>query len=90
MIPAASSLSKRYDQLTVPVVIIAGGADKVVDPDKHARRLHGELQDSELHVLPGLGHMVHYFARDDVVSALTTEQALDASARPDIAANSFA
>jgi pimeloyl-ACP methyl ester carboxylesterase len=69
MIPAAASLSKRYDQLTIPVVILAGDADKVVDPNGHARRLHAKLLNSELHVLPGLGHMLHYFAPEDIVSA---------------------
>jgi pimeloyl-ACP methyl ester carboxylesterase len=69
MIPAAASLSKRYEQLTIPVVILAGDADKVVDPNGHARRLHAKLLNSELHVLPGLGHMLHYFAAEDIVSA---------------------
>ncbi len=70
MIPAAISLRKHYRELTMPVTIFAGEADKVVDPDAHARRLHAELPDSELHVLPGLGHMLHYAAVESVVSAI--------------------
>lgn len=71
MIPAAGALRKRYSELTMPVVILAGAADKVVDPDRHARQLNSELRNSELRVLPGLGHMVHYFAVDEIVSAVS-------------------
>jgi pimeloyl-ACP methyl ester carboxylesterase len=74
MIPAAGSLSKRYGELTIPVAIVAGAADRVVDPDAHARRLHVELKDSELHILPGIGHMLHYFGREQIVSSVKREQ----------------
>jgi pimeloyl-ACP methyl ester carboxylesterase len=82
MIPAAAALSKRYGDLNVPAVIMAGGADRVVDPEAHARRLHSELKGSELHVLPGVGHMLHYFAREHIVSAVTREQAVTAETNP--------
>ena len=71
MIPAAASLRKRYRDLSMPVAILAGAADKIVDPDRHARELHAELPDSELSVLPELGHMVHYGAAGAIVSAVT-------------------
>ena len=70
MIPAAAALSKRYGELTMPVTILAGAADKVVDPDDHARQLSGELRNAELRMLPGMGHMIHYFAADEIVSAV--------------------
>jgi pimeloyl-ACP methyl ester carboxylesterase len=70
MIPAAASLRKRYGELTMPVTIFAGEADKVADPDTHARQLHAELRKSELHVLPGLGHMLHYAALEQIVSRM--------------------
>jgi pimeloyl-ACP methyl ester carboxylesterase len=79
MIPAAAALQKRYGELTMPAVILAGAADKVVDPDRHARELSSELRDSELRVVPGLGHMVHYFAVDEIVSAVAPGS--DGSAR---------
>jgi pimeloyl-ACP methyl ester carboxylesterase len=52
MIPAAAALQKRYVEMTAPAVIFAGEADPVVDPDAHARRLHSDLSNSGLHVLP--------------------------------------
>jgi pimeloyl-ACP methyl ester carboxylesterase len=70
MIPAAAALRKRYAELDVPTVIFAGEADPVVDPDEHARKLHAELSNSELHVLPGVGHMAHHAAPDQLTVAL--------------------
>ena len=74
MIPAAAGLRKRYRELTVPVTIFAGEADKIVEPDTHARRLHAELSNSELHVLPGLGHMLHYAVPEQLVAAVASTQ----------------
>ena len=71
MIPAAASLCKRYSELTIPVTIFAGAADKIVDPDRHARQLHSELRNSELRILPGVGHMAHYSALEEIASAIT-------------------
>ena len=72
MIPTAVSLRERYGELTMPVTIFAGATDKVVDPDTHARQLHVELRNSELHVLPGLGHMLHYAAVEQIVSGIAS------------------
>ena len=60
-------------ELALRKTIMAGGADRVVDPDAHARRLHRELKRSELHILPGVGHMLHHFAREEILSVLTRE-----------------
>jgi len=74
MVPAAISLSKRLDQLKVPVQIVTGTQDKVVTPARHSERLHDHLQaggqSSELHLQPGVGHMVHYAHPEQVVSAV--------------------
>ena len=74
MVPAAMSLSKRLDQLAVPVQIITGTQDKIVKPAANSERLHDDLQaaghSSELHLQPGVGHMVHYAHPEQVVSAV--------------------
>ncbi|MGJ9416472.1 alpha/beta fold hydrolase [Massilia sp. CMS3.1] len=74
MVPAAMSLSKRLDQLRVPVQIISGTQDKVVKPASHSERLHKDIQghgqSSELHLQPGVGHMVHYAHPEQVVVAI--------------------
>ena len=74
MVPAAMSLSKRLDGLKVPVQIISGTQDKIVKPAANSERLHEDLQaggqSSELHLQPGVGHMVHYAHPEQVVSAV--------------------
>ena len=73
MIPAALANSRRHGELKLSVTLIAGANDKVVDPVDHTARLHCELAHSDLHVLPGTGHMAHYKAQDLVVSAVAVE-----------------
>ena len=46
---------------------MAGGSDHIVDTDAQSVRLHSVIGQSELRVLPGLGHMMHHFAADQVV-----------------------
>ena len=74
LIPSAAALRKRYATLTTPTVILAGNDDKAVDPDAHSRRLHGELRNSELHVVPGVGHMLHHAAVDTVINAVAAPE----------------
>lgn len=91
MIPAAASLRKHYRELTMPVTIFAGAADKIVDPDTHARQLHARLPDSALHVLPGLGHMLHYAALEKIVSEISRlESAARAKPSQELGENSTA
>jgi pimeloyl-ACP methyl ester carboxylesterase len=70
MVPTAAGLEGRYPELDVPVCIMAGGEDGIVDTGHQSARLHGVIRQSELRVLPGLGHMIHYFATDQVARAI--------------------
>jgi len=70
MIPAALSNSRRYGELKLPVTLIAGAEDAIIDKTDHSARLHGELPQSKLHIVPGTGHMPHYTALDLVVAAI--------------------
>jgi pimeloyl-ACP methyl ester carboxylesterase len=54
----------------VPTVIVAGAGDRIVDFQRHSARLHDAVAGSELRVLPGIGHMVHHSAPDEVVAAI--------------------
>jgi pimeloyl-ACP methyl ester carboxylesterase len=46
LIPAAAVLSGRYSELTMPVVIVAGAEDRLIDPSKQSERLHREVSAS--------------------------------------------
>lgn len=60
MIPAAHALSRRYADLTVPTVVMAGAGDLIAHPDAHAERLVREIAGSTLRILPDQGHLFHY------------------------------
>ncbi len=70
MIPGAAANASRYDALKLPITLIAGDGDKIVEMADHSQRLHSELPQSELHIVAGAGHMTHYTALDLVVAAI--------------------
>src|SRR4051794_3869712 len=70
MTPVVMELEQHYRELKLPVVILTGGDDQIVDVDRQSKRLHEEIPQSELTVLPGLGHMVHHLAPDQVIKAI--------------------
>jgi pimeloyl-ACP methyl ester carboxylesterase len=69
MIPDAFAFQGDYSQLTMPVVIIAGTKDRLINIEQSAR-LHGEIKQSIFHRVPGAGHMVHQTATESVMSAI--------------------
>jgi pimeloyl-ACP methyl ester carboxylesterase len=70
MIPAAALLRQRYFTLGVPLVLMAGDGDRIVDHRRQTLALHRQLPDSVLHIVPGCGHMLHYLVPQQVVEAI--------------------
>lgn len=70
MIPGAVALSKRYAELDLPITIVAGSGDQLIDPQMQACRLADALPQAKLRLIDGSGHMVHYTATDEVVQAI--------------------
>jgi pimeloyl-ACP methyl ester carboxylesterase len=66
----AASMQSGYPSLRMPVTIIAGKEDKVVDVDRHAVRLHEQIPHSTLQLVPGAGHMVHHAVLGQVAEAI--------------------
>lgn len=79
MVPAAQRLSERYDELTMPVTVIAGAGDKICDIDHNAVRFHQQVQHSELIAEHGQGHMPHYADPTRIMEAVAR---LEASLTP--------
>lgn len=70
MIPDAYKFRNRYLDLKMPVVIVAGEEDKVVNTDEQSGRLHSEITQSTFHRIPAGGHMIHQTATRQIVSAI--------------------
>jgi pimeloyl-ACP methyl ester carboxylesterase len=74
MVPCAASLSHRYHELKVPVTIVAGTQDKMVETSGNSERLQQELaangQEAELQLQPGVGHMTYYAHPDKIMQAI--------------------
>jgi pimeloyl-ACP methyl ester carboxylesterase len=70
LIPAALAARAHYGDLKMPVVIVAGTEDRIVDFETQSARLHGDIAHSTLHPIPGAGHMIHQTATDAVMAAI--------------------
>jgi pimeloyl-ACP methyl ester carboxylesterase len=70
MIPAAARLAPLYAQIKLPLAILAGRGDRMVNAGRHSERLHQDVAGSRLHLLDGIGHMVHHNAMHEVASAV--------------------
>jgi pimeloyl-ACP methyl ester carboxylesterase len=70
MIPSAAGLAKHHSELSLPVAIMAGVGDKIVDCDSQASRLGAELPESTLTKLPGAGHMIHHIVPEQVAGVI--------------------
>jgi pimeloyl-ACP methyl ester carboxylesterase len=70
MVPAAASLSGRLQELKLPVTIIAGTGDELVDIEDQSQRLSDALPQSRFVPVSGAGHMVHHTAPDAVIDAI--------------------
>lgn len=75
MVAAAERLSQRYHELVMPVAVIAGSEDRIVDPGNNALRFHNEVRHSELILEPGVGHMPHYAAPSRILDAVARLEA---------------
>lgn len=70
VIPAAMVLSRRYAELEIAPMIVAGTRDRYVDHRAHSLRLSAALPRSELLLSPRAGHMVHHTDPRRVLQAI--------------------
>lgn len=65
-----TALSEHYRDIEMPVVIVTGSADRLLNPKEHAYRLHKTIRNSKLIVLPETGHQLPQTRPDAVISAI--------------------
>jgi pimeloyl-ACP methyl ester carboxylesterase len=69
MIPSAHTLEKEYRSLQMPVTIVAGAEDRLIESAQSAD-LHRDIPHSTLRSVPGTGHMVHQTATGEIMTAI--------------------
>lgn len=62
--------SQRYGEVSLPVEVIHGTADTTVGLFVHSEPLVNEVQDGNLTVLEGVGHMPHHIEMDETIAAI--------------------
>ena len=75
MTRSAAALAKRYDELKMPIVIMAGTGDRLVNFARQSGRLDEVLAESTLIPFKGAGHMIHHSAPEKVVDGINLASA---------------
>ena len=70
MIPDAFRFRQEYSKLKMPVAIIAGENDRLIDIDEQSARLHKDIPQSTFSRVSETGHMVHQTATNVVMNAI--------------------
>jgi pimeloyl-ACP methyl ester carboxylesterase len=70
MVPDALLLKRRYREILMPVWILAGADDRVVDTRRQSVRLHDAIPHSTLEVVPGAGHMIHHIVPEKLMEKI--------------------
>lgn len=70
MIDSLNRSAPRYASCQVPVTVVQGDRDLVVNPLLHGRPLAALLPRGRFVNLPGMGHMAHHFAPEVVADAV--------------------
>lgn len=71
LIPMAAAAAANYSVLAMPVVIVAGSEDRLINPEMQSEKLHNALPHSTYHCILGSGHMVHQTDSIAVMQAVT-------------------
>jgi pimeloyl-ACP methyl ester carboxylesterase len=70
MIPDAFRLRNQYPDLKMPVIIIAGEQDRLIDINTQSARLHSDIPQSRFQRIAGNGHMIQQTATDQMMAAI--------------------
>lgn len=79
---SAAAIAGRYAELAIPVVIMAGKHDRIVNFERQSRRLASALPNARLIAFDEVGHMMHHTIPASVVEAVDLA-ATDSEPKPD-------
>ena len=83
LLPINANDRTRNSALKLPVAILAGSDDRLVDTYEQSQRLHDELPQSTFQITPNVGHMIHQTAPDLVVAAIENVGSAERNLRHD-------
>jgi pimeloyl-ACP methyl ester carboxylesterase len=84
MIPGAFAARGHYADLKMPVVILAGEEDRLINIDAQSARLHSELPHSTIHRVKRAGHMVHQTKTATIMAAIKEAGAVKSVGRANV------
>jgi pimeloyl-ACP methyl ester carboxylesterase len=64
-------ISKRYSEISIPVVILTGDHDQIVSPRQNAYRLKDSIANSQLIELKDTGHEIPQTHPESISNALS-------------------
>jgi pimeloyl-ACP methyl ester carboxylesterase len=70
MVPPAIAFSKRYSELDLPIIAMAGDGDLIAQVGEHAEPFAGEVGAADLRIVERQGHLFHYVLPNQVVAAI--------------------
>jgi pimeloyl-ACP methyl ester carboxylesterase len=84
MAASAAAIAERYPELRIPIVIMAGRGDRIVDFAGQSARLAAALPNATLIPFDDAGHMIHHAVPEEVVEAveLARRRSTDGVHRP--------
>lgn len=68
--PHIVEMSKNYPALTLPIEVLHGDQDTIVPMEIHSVPLSQRVENANLTVLEGVGHMPHHSSPDESVAAI--------------------
>ncbi len=68
--PCVARLAAAYPSIGVPVELVTGDRDQIVDPQFHALRLARLIPSALVTLLDGVGHMLHHVAAPRILAAI--------------------
>ena len=69
MIPSVHNFQGAYAKLQMPVAIIAGSDDRLIEPEQSVH-LHRDISQSTLQCVNSNGHMIHQTATAQIMSTI--------------------
>ena len=63
-------ISQHYSRIKMPVAIVTGSADRILEPSKHAYPLQKAIKHSKLVVLPDTGHQLPQTRPEAIIFAI--------------------